>query len=413
MGPLSWDVLDAEDVTWLRDQESFPAAARIAAVTVARRIGFDEQRCAEVALAVSEAATNLRRHAVDGALLVRVVRTPHEAGVEFVTTDAGPGMADVAKSLTDGTSTAGTLGIGLGAISRLADVFRLHSLPGRGTVLTARFWPKKADRRTEPGEPLVEGLTRAINGEDVCGDAWAARLVGAHEECRAAASLPAASGAPDGPAAGGPGAKPAARQLGWAELTGLRPPPVDVTPLRAPRAARAASPGGERAVLVMCCDGLGHGPLAGRAAQAAVTAFRNSASDRPDGVLADVHKALRGSRGGAIAVVRIEPASRSVFFCGVGNISTFVVDPVTETRRSLLSAPGIVGHQMPTLRTVRLDLPPEGAVVMHSDGLTERWQASDMPGFLDHTPLVAAAQLLREAGVRRDDAGVVVAKGPW
>jgi hypothetical protein len=50
---------------------------------------------------------------------------------------------------------------------------------------------------------------------------------------------------------------------------------------------------------------------------------------------------------------------------------------------------------------------------MHSDGLTERWQASDMPGFLDHTPLVAAAQLLREAGVRRDDAGVVVAKGPW
>ncbi|MFE5210940.1 ATP-binding SpoIIE family protein phosphatase [Streptomyces sp. NPDC056600] len=415
MGPLSWDILDAEDITWLRDQESFPAAARIAAVTLARRIGFDEQRCAEVALAVSEAATNLRRHAVDGALLLRVVRTPHEAGVEFVTTDAGPGMADVAKSLTDGTSTAGTLGIGLGAISRLADTFRLHSLPGRGTVLTARFWPKTADRRTaESGGPLVEGLTRAINGEDVCGDAWAVRLVGARDECRAAASLPASSGTtPDAAATGRDAAKPVARRLGWAELTGLRPPPVDVTPLRAPRAARSADGNGERAVLVMCCDGLGHGPLAKRAAQAAVTAFRDSASEQPDGVLKDVHKALRGSRGGAIAVVRIEPATRSVFFCGVGNISTFVVDPATGARRSLLSAPGIVGHQMPTLRTVRLDLPPEGVVVMHSDGLTERWQASDMPGFLDHTPLVAAAQLLREAGVRRDDAGVVVAKGPW
>ncbi|MER5476925.1 ATP-binding SpoIIE family protein phosphatase [Streptomyces sp. NPDC002734] len=413
MGPLSWEILDAEDITWLRDQESFPAAARIAAVTLARRMGFDEQRCAEVALAVSEAATNLRRHAVDGALLLRVVRTPHEAGVEFVTTDAGPGMADVAKSLTDGTSTAGTLGIGLGAISRLADTFRLHSLPGRGTVLTARFWPKSTDRRTvESDGPLVEGLTRAINGEDVCGDAWAARLVGARDESRAAASLPASSGTTPA-AATGRDAEPAPRQLGWAELTGLRPPPVDVTPTRAPRAARAAGGDGERAVLVMCCDGLGHGPLAKRAAQAAVTAFRDSPSEQPDGVLNDVHKALRGSRGGAIAVVRIEPATRSVFFCGVGNISTFVVDPATETRRSLLSAPGIVGHQMPTLRTVRLDLPPEGAVVMHSDGLTERWQASDMPGFLDHTPLVAAAQLLREAGVRRDDAGVVVAKGPW
>jgi serine phosphatase RsbU (regulator of sigma subunit) len=163
----------------------------------------------------------------------------------------------------------------------------------------------------------------------------------------------------------------------------------------------------------MCCDGLGHGPLAGRAAQAAVSTFRSSTAEHPEAMLADLHRALRGGRGGALAVVRIEPGTRSVYFCGVGNISTFVVDPETGTRRSLPSAPGIVGHQMPTLRTVRQDLPPGGAVVMHSDGLTERWQASDMPGFLDHTPLVAAAQLLREAGVRRDDAGVVVAKGPW
>jgi anti-sigma regulatory factor (Ser/Thr protein kinase) len=415
MGSLTWEVLDAEDVVWLRDQESFPAAARIAAVSAARRIGFDEQRCAEVALAVSEAATNLRRHAVDGALLLRVVRTPHEAGVEFVTTDAGPGMADVAKSLTDGTSTAGTLGIGLGAISRLADTFRLHSLPGRGTVLTARFWKKTADRRRAPVDgPLVEGLTRTINGEEVCGDAWAARPVGARDESRAAGSPPAGSRATATGAERTSGGKPAPRQLGWAELTGLRPAPENVSPLPL-RAADAPRPAGSGApaLLVMCCDGLGHGPLAGRAAQAAVTAFRHSTAETPEQILADLHKALRGSRGGAIAVVRIEPASRSVHFCGVGNISTFVVDPKTETRRSLASAPGIVGHQMPTLRTVRLELPPEGAVVMHSDGLTERWQASDMPGFLDHSPLVAAAQLLREAGVRRDDAGVVVAKGPW
>ncbi|MYT59636.1 serine/threonine protein kinase, partial [Streptomyces sp. SID7834] len=52
-------------------------------------------------------------------------------------------------------------------------------------------------------------------------------------------------------------------------------------------------------------------------------------------------------------------------------------------------------------------------VVMHSDGLTERWQPAALPGFLSHTPLVAAAQLLREAGIRRDDAGVAVLKGSW
>lgn len=111
--------------------------------------------------------------------------------------------------------------------------------------------------------------------------------------------------------------------------------------------------------------------------------------------------------------MRIEPGARTVSFCGVGNVSTFVVDPATNTRRSLLSAPGIVGHQLPTLRTVSQELPRDSGVIMHSDGLTERWQPASLPGLLAHSPLVAAAQLLREAGVRRDDAGVAVAKGAW
>ncbi|MYX74803.1 ATP-binding SpoIIE family protein phosphatase [Streptomyces sp. BpilaLS-43] len=404
MGTLTLPVLAAEDVVWLRDQEALPAAARVAALSLARRIGFGEQRCAEVALAVSEAATNLRRHAVDGAFLLRTVRTPGDAGLEFVTTDEGPGMADVAHSLADGTSTAGTLGIGLGAISRLADSFDLHSLPGRGTVLTARFWTKEAAVRIAGlGRPVVEGLTRTITGEDVCGDAWAARPADGGGSRKAGAPAAAAGREPLGDS-----------PLGWAQLTGFR------QPADGDRRADGTRPDGpdglgadEPALLVLFCDGLGHGPLAARAAQAAVTAFHDSDAQQPDVMMSDIHKALRGGRGGAVAVVRIEPRNEAVYFCGVGNVSTFVVDPVSGTRRSLSSAPGIVGHHLPTLRSVRQQLPRNGAVIMHSDGLTERWKAAELPGFLEHSPLVAAAQLLREAGVRRDDAGVVVAKGPW
>ncbi|NEC67485.1 anti-sigma regulatory factor, partial [Streptomyces sp. SID9727] len=210
MGALTLPVLDAEDVVWLRDQEALPAAARVAALALGRRIGLDEQRCAEVALAVSEAATNLRRHAVEGSFLLRAVRTPSDAGLEFVTLDEGPGMADIAHALSDGTSTAGTLGIGLGTIVRLADSFDLHSLPGRGTVLTARFWQREAaGRMAALGRPVVEGLTRTITGEEVCGDAWAARRVpGAH---------------PAEPASAPP--RPARdERLGWAQLTGYRQP---------------------------------------------------------------------------------------------------------------------------------------------------------------------------------------------
>ncbi|MFE9681222.1 ATP-binding SpoIIE family protein phosphatase [Streptomyces sp. NPDC006285] len=346
--------LAGEDVAWFRDGPSLAVSARGAAATLARRLGLSGHRSAEIALAVTEAATNLQRHAEDGALLLRVVRSGDQAGMEFLTVDAGPGMANVPAALADGNSSAGTLGIGLGAVARLADHFDLHSLPDRGTVLAAQFWPRTADGRpvvASAGSSRADGVTRPISGETVCGDAWAVRSV----------------------AAAGPGQRPA--------------------------------------ILAMLCDGLGHGPLAARASQAAVKAFHATGDLGPDGVLNAVHAALRGTRGGAVAVARIEPDAGRVRYCGIGNVSGFLVGG--GGRKALLSAPGIVGSHMRRLRTFEEPLPEDGALVMHSDGLTERWDHGNLPGLLHHTPLVMAGQLLREAGARRDDASVVVVKGAW
>ncbi|MFJ2259313.1 ATP-binding SpoIIE family protein phosphatase [Streptomyces sp. NPDC087844] len=346
--------LNCEDVAWFRDGASLAAAARGAAATLARRIGLSSHRSAEVALAVTEAATNIQRHADDGALLLRVVRSGDQAGVEFLTVDSGPGIADVPAALADGSSSAGTLGIGLGAVSRLADQFDLHSVPGRGTVMAAQFWPRTADGRAVVASgdlSTAAGVTRPISGETVCGDAWAVRVDDS----------------------GGAGDRPA--------------------------------------ILVMLCDGLGHGPLAARASGAAVKAFQETRDLSPAGALDAVHLALRGTRGGAVAVARIEPAAGRVLYCGIGNVSGFLIGD--DGRRALLSAPGIVGAHMRRLRTFEEPLPAHGALVMHSDGLTERWDHHTLPGLLRHTPLVMAGQLLREAGVRRDDASVVVIKGAW
>lgn len=352
-------LLECEDIAWFRDDPALPAAARGAAAALARRIGLDSHRASEVALAVTEAATNLQRHAVDGALLLRVLRTENSAAVEFVTVDAGPGMAHVADALSDGMSTGGTLGIGLGAVARLADVFDIHSTPGKGTVVAAQFWPRN---RRDPLTPahtnaIAAGLTRPISGESVCGDAWAVRIDGGY---------PSAS-----------------------------------------MAGSAATP----AVLAILCDGLGHGPLAARASAAAIDAFRRTSAGDPEAILREVHGALRGTRGGAVAVARIEPARGRVLLCGIGNVSGFVIGP--GTRKSLLSAPGIVGHQMRTLRTFEQPLVPGSALVLHSDGLTERWSTDTLPGLFHRSPTVIAGQLLREAAVRRDDAGIVVVKGAW
>jgi len=48
--------------------------------------------------------------------------------------------------------------------------------------------------------------------------------------------------------------------------------------------------------------------------------------------------------------------------------------------------------------------------VLHSDGLSRRWDMSSLPGLGARDPLVIAAALLAEAGVHRDDAGILVLK---
>ncbi len=396
MSPLL--LLDSEDVAWFRDELT---AARGAAAALARRVGLDEQRAAEVALCVSEATGNLTKHAVDGSVLLRVVRTAQVAGVEVLTIDSGPGMADVARSLRDGSSSTGTLGIGLGALARLADTLDIHSLPGRGTVMAARFWNRGTARGFATAEPAVAGLTRAINGEQVCGDAWAARLDPGGDGDPSGTPPPfrtvrSSAGAEPGPAPSG---------VSWSALTaaaGRRSTAVAPAP---------APPGGGAAVMVMLCDGLGHGPMAALAGAAAVQAFRGSGARMPEEAVQEIHRALRGTRGAAVAVARVEPSTGRLLYCGVGNIAGVLLG--AESRTGLVSLPGIVGHQLRGLRTFEQTLPPGGALVMHSDGLTDRWSTDILPGLLHHSPLVAAGQLLRTAGIRHDDAGVVVAKGLW
>ncbi|GAA3722365.1 SpoIIE family protein phosphatase [Streptomyces tremellae] len=342
----------ADDIAWLRVDVGLPMAARREAARLAHRVGLDGTKGSAVELAVTEAATNLQKHATDGSVALRVVRAGHLAAVEFVATDTGPGIADVARVMVDGASSTGSLGLGLGSIVRLADVFDIHTVRGRGTTVLAQFW---AEGRV-PSPPAgidAGGLTRPIGGEEVCGDTWAIRTAG----------------------------------------------------------AEAPSEGGQDAVgpvIAMMCDGLGHGPQAARAANTAREAFRDSPHTGPAGILDDLHRALRGTRGAAIAVAAVDLAASRVDFCGVGNVSTVLVGD--ERRTSLLSAPGIVGHHLPRLRPFTAPFPTGCVLVLHTDGLSDRWEPRAFPGLFARRATVVGAQILREAGGRRDDVGVLALK---
>jgi len=154
------------------------------------------------------------------------------------------------------------------------------------------------------------------------------------------------------------------------------------------------------------CDGLGHGPLAASAATQAVAAVLEDPAAEPAVLVERVHRRITHTRGVAIGVV--QAAGPAVRFAGLGNIAAVIL--ADGTRRSMLSVPGIAGHQARAIRQFDYTAPPGATLVLHSDGISGRWDASALPGLNLRDPLVVAATLLAEAGTRRDDAGVLVLK---
>lgn len=147
--------------------------ARRLASAFAHRLGFDEEAAGRVAIAVSEAARNVSLHGGGGEIVLTALPWHDQSCVEVLALDRGPGMPDIAKCMRDGYSTSGTTGTGLGAIARLADHFDIHSIPGAGTALMARFCPRRSPSHRDGARMEFSAACLAHSGEDLCGDAWA------------------------------------------------------------------------------------------------------------------------------------------------------------------------------------------------------------------------------------------------
>jgi anti-sigma regulatory factor (Ser/Thr protein kinase) len=145
--------------------------ARRGAMGLATSLGFDSGQVGKVGIAATEAASNILKHAERGALLVHALHRNGADGLEIIALDKGPGILDVAASLRDGHSTRGTMGGGLGALSRLSDSLEIFTQPGKGTAVRLELWAAGAPRAT--GAIEYGGICVEKRGETVCGDGWA------------------------------------------------------------------------------------------------------------------------------------------------------------------------------------------------------------------------------------------------
>lgn len=90
--------------------------------------------------AASELARNTLKYGGGGLVQTASLVNGARRGIGLSFVDTGPGIADVEQALTDGFSTGGGLGLGLGGARRLVDEFEILTKIGKGTTVTIIKW---------------------------------------------------------------------------------------------------------------------------------------------------------------------------------------------------------------------------------------------------------------------------------
>jgi anti-sigma regulatory factor (Ser/Thr protein kinase) len=163
-------------VNILVEETSKTAVARRTAREMALGLGMDEAGAEQVAIVATEVCTNLLKHASRGQILLQTAAEESDAipFLELLAVDQGPGMGNLDQCLTDGYSTSSSPGQGLGAIQRMSKQSDIYTLPGKGTVVLARWW--RSPDGWKPGAGFRLGAVNVTKpGEEVCGDSWGFR----------------------------------------------------------------------------------------------------------------------------------------------------------------------------------------------------------------------------------------------
>ncbi len=160
---------------------------------------------------------------------------------------------------------------------------------------------------------------------------------------------------------------------------------------------------------VLIVDGLGHGPHAFDAANTALRAFRAHARERPESILHTLHASLRKTRGAVAGVAELDWGKRELRWAGAGNIAGNLV-PVEGKASSLVSHSGTVGQTITRFKEYTHPWPAGGLLVLHSDGLSNRWTMDPYPGLTRKDPSLIAGVLYRDFANRRDDVVVLVGR---
>lgn len=147
------------------DQSSVGEVRRTAQFA-AQRLELDEVRAGELTLLATEASRNTLIHGGGGQVIFVGARTGESSLVRVLALDKGSGISNIADAMSDGFSTAGTPGGGMGAMKRMASKLEVFTSQS-GTIVMIELGV------ASPSDSLlIAGMAVPYPGEIVCGDGW-------------------------------------------------------------------------------------------------------------------------------------------------------------------------------------------------------------------------------------------------
>lgn len=157
-------------------------------------------------------------------------------------------------------------------------------------------------------------------------------------------------------------------------------------------------------IIIALADGLGHGHAAALAANTFCDYCRLFAADNLHRLMMGGHEALRGTRGAAAALVKLDYETYTMDFIGVGNIELKAASRVPITP---VCATGVVGGRLKSAMVYSYPISPDDLLVLYSDGLRGIY---DLDSVSSLPAKQIAEKLMQQYRKHDDDASCVVVR---
>jgi serine/threonine protein phosphatase PrpC len=153
-------------------------------------------------------------------------------------------------------------------------------------------------------------------------------------------------------------------------------------------------------------DGLGHGPGAAEASQAALEWIINNHTEDIDATLRGCDRAIRHTRGISLNLVKIDRDNHTAKYVSIGANLGWKVQR-SGTRR-LAGGPGVVGSGISKFYTLDIPLEGSGFLILASDGINKSSDVSQLYTAPSSGDRSIAESIIDEWNTGTDDASVMV-----